>query len=303
MSKTELLGKIDKGEFIISVQLDPPSLTKDGSSYIEPIEARARASEFIKTVDRLQRLGVSVVDINSSRNPRLDSSITAAQLTRSGLCILPHHTLRDNTTIGLERKVVGLSILGITDHLVITGDPYRSQSEGSYKGVYQHGLIETLKILKMNLGDAGVALGAAINQNGNDLEEERQKIEHKKAVGTDFFMSQPVFDLEQSAGLTEFLGGSSFGRPVLVGIWPLIDPVTIKNIGNGRISGVSMPETIFAQAGSFFDNPVNLKKWGLDYSGKLIERLRSEHKFQGVYIIAPSREPGRLTELLTRVLS
>lgn len=46
-----------------------------------------------------------------------------------------------------------------------------------------------------------------------------------------------------------------------------------------------------------------LREWGLSQAGYLIDDLRRKGEVQGVYIVAPARDPLHLTNLLERILS
>ena len=111
--KTKLMSSIIKGEFIISIQIDPPR--------------KKKLDEFNKMIDDLMAAGVGVVDINSSRSLSHDSIQLAVALAQKGLKAMPHITTRDSSINGLANQIFAAYSWGnVDDFLLIAGDPYES---------------------------------------------------------------------------------------------------------------------------------------------------------------------------------
>lgn len=288
MERTELLQRIAGGEFVISVQIDPPT------------ELTPRP--FLDKIHKLRSIGVKLVDINSRTIISQDSISLAIALRQEGLDVIPHITSRPASVNGLLDQVrSAYALFGIKNYLVVTGDPYRSSESG---GVFETNSSGMISVFSHHFRDQedilDIAFGAAINQNNNNLELEGEKTLTKIEAGVDFFMSQPVFDEYQVQGLIDFHKRFS-SKPLLVGIWPLIYPAMIEKIRNRDISGVVIPDDMYYRTKEQQDG--RLQSWGLTQAGYLIESLQNNPDVGGVYIVAPARNPLHLTELLQRVLT
>lgn len=281
------------GEFLVSIQIDPPDI--------------ATVDEFKRIVEELLRLGVTLVDINSSRRVSHDSIQLAASLAQFDLETIPHVTTRDSSINGLLNQVLAAhSWHNLRNFLIITGDPYEaSQGVVPTRGVFQTDSIGAMKAFDEHLRKnpkfkLEITLGAAVNQNEKDLVLEGERIRQKEEAGADFFMSQPVFSEEQARQLFEFYRGYSL-KPLMVGIWPLVNRKTIENIYQGRIVGVTMSEAIYQEAVMRLDDGNILREWGTNYARQLLEYVRHSGRAQGVYIVAPSRNPLFLAPLIQKI--
>lgn len=281
------------GKFVVSVQIDPPS---------DQDNALCRARSF---AEKLNSLGVEIVDINSSRRLSADSLHVAAAMESPRLTTIPHITARDSTLNGLLNQVFGACQFGgVKNFLVITGDPYEEahQVNGGSRlgdGVFHADSIGVTRALhehvRAKLG-ARLALGASVNQN-EDLAREGARIREKISAGTDFFMSQPIFTVDEAVKLVRFYRGYS-DKPLLIGIWPLVNLKTLEVIHDGKIVGVKLPDSVFNQAQEYATDPELLKMWGKLQAYELVRWIRETKTANGVYLVAPTRNPLLLTDLI-----
>ncbi len=289
-----LFQMIRDHQFVVSVQIDPPSDLEN------PI---GMAREFARQLDSL---GVKIIDVNASRRLSADSLHVASAMERPRLTTIPHITARDSTLNGLLNQVFGsYQFGGVKNFLVITGDPYgqaHQMNGGSQlgQGVFcadSIGVIQALHdYLRLKLG-ARIALGAAVNQNNNNLEHEGARLALKIASGTDFFMSQPVFTKDEVIKLVRFYRQYS-DKPLLIGLWPLINSKTLEVIRAGKVVGVKLPDSVFAAAQEYAGDIELLKFWGKLQVYELAKFIKENHLACGVYIVAPSRNPLLLADLI-----
>lgn len=284
-----LLERIGMGEFVVSVQIDPP----DGLNI----------HTFRKNIAQLQTAGVKVVDINVSRRVSLDPVSLAIELKKASLDVIPHLTTRDHTISGLQSQVLtGWALAGISDYLLIAGDLYtqlQSKASGIFGAPIVEGISELSKLRSKHR--LGISFGAAINQYRNNISTEIRLIADKQEAGIDFFMSQPVFDDRQIDELLS-LRRSDIRKPLLVGIWPILYAKTVSRIREGNIKGVVMPDGVYNEIQGFIDDAQQLRDWGIKRAVDLIDRLRRRREVAGVYVVAP-RNPSLLTDLMIRVLA
>src|SRR6266536_1982652 len=125
--ETGLARALREGEWILSVQLDPP-LGGNSSGLVE--------------VARLLKESGSVgwVDINDNATARAGMSslmISAAIEREAGMETIPHLTTRDWSVMGLESMLLGAHAEGVRNILAITGDPPEVGRYAGSRGVYE----------------------------------------------------------------------------------------------------------------------------------------------------------------------
>ncbi len=279
-------------EFVVSVQIDPPKPDQ--------------VDDFRKTVEVLIDNGVDIVDVNSSRRLCHDSLLLAAHLKARGLEVIPHVTMRDSTLNSLLSQIsTANQIFNIDNFLVVTGDSYASGANlRNSPGVFESDSIGLIGLAQKKLKlEQGLSLNlmAAVNQNNPDLREEGERLREKVAAGAGMFMSQPVFSVEQ---LMELLGFhyQHTDRPLLVGIWPLVDIKTIGAIEEGKVSGVVIPDSVLAESKKFSRDADSLRAWGMAKALQLVQEVKGMMA-KGIYIVAPSRQPLQILDFLKTVLA
>lgn len=281
--------RMRNGEFLVSIQIDPPGQHDD-------------IVRFKETIRKLIDAGVTLVDINSSRRVSHDSIQLACYLARFGLSVIPHVTTRDSSLNGLANQIIAAYDLeGIRSFLIITGDPHDvERAIMASRGVFQTDAAGAIRLLNQIVRDHGVRLqdiefAAAINQNAIN---ERSHLLQKVQNGADFFMSQPIFCVEQAERLFKFYTRSNTPLPLMIGIWPLLHKRTAEAIHKGNIVGVVIPgrlhEAIQAK------DEKDLPEWGLGEAADLIDYIQNSGKAGGVYIVAPLRNPLLIAPLLKK---
>ena len=118
--ETGFARALREGEFVFSVQLDPPL----GGS----------ALGLLEVAHELRDGGIDFVDVNDNATARagMSSLFVSARIEReTGLETVPHLTTRDWTVLGLESILLGAHAEGVRNILAITGDP---PEVGDYPG-------------------------------------------------------------------------------------------------------------------------------------------------------------------------
>jgi methionine synthase / methylenetetrahydrofolate reductase(NADPH) len=288
---TELARMLREGEWVVSVQLDPPL----GGNHRGMIEV-ARG---------LEHGGATIVDLNDNATARagmsaLMLSVAIERATR--LETIPHLTTRDATVLGLESMLLGAHAEGIRNVLAVTGDPPEVGDYPGSRGVYEIDAIGLVQLMAhLNRGedfngrgiDAATSfhIGVAVNPSADDLELELERYRRKIDSGAHFAMTQIVFDLEYLDRFLDRLGGES-PIPMLVGIFPVWSHALALRLHN-EVPGIIVPESLqeaLREAGP--DGP----QVGMDSARELVEGSRS--RAAGVYLVAPFRRPLGVLELL-----
>jgi methionine synthase / methylenetetrahydrofolate reductase(NADPH) len=291
--ETNLLARmLEAGEWVVSVELDPPKGSNTGAMLA--VAARLRDSGRVHVVD---------LNDNPMARARLSALIAAARIERAvDLETIPHVTPRDASVMGLQSQLLGAHAEGVRNVLAVTGDPPHVGDYPGARGVYEVDAIGVVDVLqRLNRGEdyAGKSIdaptsfyvGVAVNPSADDLETELERFRRKVDAGASFAMTQALFDLEYLDRFLDRLGGPS-PVPLLVGIWPLRSFEVAVRIHN-EVPGIIVPKPIqerLADAGP------DAKPVGLEIARALVEDARS--RAAGVYIIPPFKEPDAALELL-----
>jgi len=290
--ETGLSRALVAGEWVVSVQLDPP--------------LGGNAAGLLEVAAALQQSGkAGWVDINDNATARAGMSslmVSAAIERQAGIETIPHLTTRDWSVMGLESMLLGAHAEGVRNVLAITGDPPEVGDYPGSRGVYEIDSIGLTQLMtNLNRGedfngrpiDAPTSFfpGVAVNPTPDDLNVELERFERKLEAGAKFAMTQIVFDLDYIDAFVERLGGT-WPTPVLLGIFPLTSHRLALRLHN-EVPGIIVPQHLqdaLEAAGS------NAADVGFAHARELIAAARE--RAAGVYLVAPFRRPLRVLELL-----
>ncbi len=290
--ESKLWKKLQKKEFVISVEIDPPKgLSLD---------------RIFEQVDKV--LGsnkVDAIDINSGAMARvgMDALIVAGALEARGVETIPHLTTRDQNIIGLQAILLGAWTVGcVRNVLGITGDP---PSVGDYpeaSGVYEVDSVGLTKILhRLNQGtdwagktlggQTNFTIGVALNPMADDLDNEIARFHQKVEAGAHFAMTQPLFDPEHWHAFLKKLGGQP-AIPVLIGVWPLNSYKQALRLNN-EVPGIVIPEPLLK---SMEAAGASARDRGFDVARDMLKWARTE--MAGAYLIPPFKRYEEIVEIL-----
>jgi methionine synthase I (cobalamin-dependent)/5,10-methylenetetrahydrofolate reductase len=290
--ETGLSRALAAGEWVLSVQLDPPL----GGSSAGLVEVAAALKESGQ---------VGWVDINDNATARagMSSLMVSATIERqAGIETIPHLTTRDWSVMGLESMLLGAHAEGVRNMLAVTGDPPEVGDYPGARGVYEIDSIGLTQLMtNLNRGedfngrpiDAPTSFfaGVALNPTPDDPNIELERFQQKLDAGAKFVMTQIVFDLDYVDRLLERLGGT-WPIPVLLGVFPLTSYRLALRLHN-EVPGIVVPQALqdaLEAAGS------DAADVGFAHARELIAGARE--RVAGVYLVAPFRRPLRVLDLL-----
>jgi 5,10-methylenetetrahydrofolate reductase len=294
-SKTRLQEKLATGEFVISVELDPPK--------------GLNPTKILEGAVLMQKAGVDCINIADSPMARIRMScIAMARLIQDHLGIetIIHFTTRDRNLMALQSEILGAHALGIRNILALTGDPLRVGDYPNTTGVWNVDSVGLISVIRgMNEGHdaAGSSIGAkssfhigaALNLNMTDeqVDQEIDKYQRKIKAGAHFIMTQPIYEL---APLQRFLARA--GKPpipMLLGCIPLNNTRHAEFLHN-EVPGITIPDAVRQRMRDAGDQS---HEEGLKIAEELLTSARE--LVQGVYIETSYQRYDvavRLTELL-----
>ncbi|MGB2636765.1 MAG: bifunctional homocysteine S-methyltransferase/methylenetetrahydrofolate reductase [Candidatus Acidiferrum sp.] len=290
--ESKLWRKLQKKEFAVCVEIDPPK----GISL-------ERIYEQVDKVMGSQK--VDAIDINSGAMARvgMDALIVAGALEARGIETVPHLTTRDQNIIGLQAMLLGAwAVGGVRNVLGITGDP---PSVGDYpeaSGVYEVDSVGLTKILhRLNQGtdwagktlggQTNFTIGVALNPMADDMDNEIARFHAKVEAGAHFAMTQPLFDPEHWYAFVKKLGGSP-AIPVLIGVWPLNSYKQALRLNN-EVPGIVIPEPLLK---SMEAAGASARDTGFDVARDMLKWARTE--MAGAYLIPPFKRYEEIVEIL-----
>jgi methionine synthase / methylenetetrahydrofolate reductase (NADH) len=290
--ETGLARALREGEWVVSVQLDPP-LGGSSRGLIEVAQALKDSGQ------------VGFVDINDNATARAGMSalmVSAAIERQAGIETIPHLTTRDWTVMGLESMLLGAHAEGVRNVLAITGDPPEVGDYPGARGVYEVDAIGLARLMaQMNRGEdyngrpidapTSFFIGVAVNPTPDDMELEVDRFRQKVEAGAKYAMTQIIYDLEHLDRFRERLGGE-WPIPVLVGVFPLTSYRLALRLHN-EVPGIVVPEPLQE---ALRDAGADASKLGMEHARELIAASRD--RAEGVYIVAPFRRPLAVLDLL-----
>jgi homocysteine S-methyltransferase len=289
--ESKLWKKLQKKEFVVCVEIDPPK----GIS----LERIYEQVDKVMASDK-----VDAIDINSGAMARvgMDALIVAGALEARGVETVPHLTTRDQNIIGLQAMLLGAwAVGGVRNVLGITGDP---PSVGDYpeaSGVYEVDSVGLTKILhRLNQGtdwagktlggQTNFTIGVALNPVADDLENEIARFHAKIEAGAHFAMTQPLFDPAHWHAFLRKLGGKP-PIPVLIGIWPLNGYKQALRLNN-EVPGIVIPEPLLK---SMEAAGAAARERGFEVAREMLAWARTE--MAGAYLIPPFKRYEEVLEV------
>jgi homocysteine S-methyltransferase len=273
---TLLQRKLDAGELLVTVELDPPR-----GHNIEKLVQGAKL---------LKERGVEIVDINDGSLGRVRMSVLpTAILVReaTGLDINMHFTCRDRNLMGIQADVLGAHALDIRNILAMTGDPPRTGDYADATAVFDVDAIGLIRILTgMNQGrDAtgnsvgeptAFCVGAALDPAAADPSREMERLLAKAEAGALWCQTQPVYDLEV---LERFFQRTRSPIPVVVGVLPLHSSRHAEFLHN-EVPGITVPDAVRSRMREAGDRGLRV---GIETAQALVHGIRGS--YAGVYLM------------------
>jgi methionine synthase I (cobalamin-dependent)/5,10-methylenetetrahydrofolate reductase len=279
---SKLAQKLAAGRFVISAEMDPPR----GLS----------THKLIAGASLLQEAGADVIDVADSplAHMRMSAWAVCDVIQRQvGVETTLHFPTRGRNLLRVQGDLLAAHALGLRNIFVVMGDP---TSIGDYpEAMDNYDLVPSglIKLIKQGF-NAGVDasgtsigqptsffVGAALNLNPPEPDQEVRNAHRKIMAGADFFLTQPIFRLEEGPALFGKYAAKygRFNRPVLVGILPLVSARHVNFLLN-EVPGISIPEETHRQMEKAGEDGA---KVGVDLAVTLIEAVKPWA--QGIYLM------------------
>ena len=295
---SELAQKMESNQFIIAVEMDPPR----GLS----------TKKLLAGASLLADSGADVINVADSPMARMRMSPWAvcSLIQRFvGVETILHFPTRGRNLLRVQGDLLAAHALGIRNVFVVMGDP---TAIGDYPeamdnyDVVPSGLIKLIKqSFNIGIDHAGSEIGqptsffvgSALNLNPKDLEIELKNHLRKKKAGSDFVLTQPIFDAKSAIENLRWFRDQARDQDlkVIVGLLPLVTDRHAAFLHN-EVPGIIIPDEIIRrmkQAGE------NSAKEGIRIAVELIEEMRNE--VQGVYLMPAFNRFDYVSEIIEKI--
>jgi methionine synthase / methylenetetrahydrofolate reductase(NADPH) len=278
-SMTRLQEKLRAGEFVVSVELDPPK----GLNPAKILEGAAL----------LQEVGLNCINIADSPMARVRMSCLAlARLIQDhlGMETIIHFTTRDRNLMAIQSELLGAHALGIRNILALTGDPLHVGDYPNTTGVWDVDSVGLIGVMRgMNEGHdaagspigarASFHIGTALNLNMTEeqAEQEIEKYRRKIDAGAHYIMTQPIYEPAPLLRFLEHVGTPPI--PMLLGCIPLHSSRHAEFLHN-EVPGITIPDSVRARMREAGEHG---NEEGLKLAQELLTATRS--MVQGVYLM------------------
>jgi homocysteine S-methyltransferase len=304
---TRLQQKLEAGEFVVMVELDPPK--------------GLNPAKILEGARQVKEAGVEFINIADSPMARVRMSCLAmARLIRDHLDLetIIHFTTRDRNLMGLQSDLLGAHALGIRNILALTGDPIHAGDYPNLTGIWNVDSVGLIRILKgMNEGhdaagasigsEASFYVGAGLNLNMTediiDLDRERsrrklkggveadeepqiseielelERYDRKLAAGADYIMTQPIYDIAVLERFLERKGKPPV--PLILGMIPLHSFRHAERLHN-EVAGITISEAVREQMREAGERG---REVGMELARQLLLEAKARDYIQGCYLM------------------
>ncbi len=279
--KSKLENNLYSNIFTITAELFPPKGTD--------------VSDMIKKANIIKDF-VTAVNITDCQRAVMRTSSLALSRLMLDIGVEPIYqiTTRDRNMLALQSDILGASVLGIKNILVLGGDHPKNGDHKEAIPVYETntlGLVKTIKKMESGLdfvdkklkGAPSFFIGTALNPNLRPLESANDELNNKLTSGSNFFQTQPIFDVKDYLEYKNFCDKDS-DRNILVGVLLLKSLDFAERMAN--IPGMNVPKEILNRLEKSNDQ----LEEGIKISREIIKELKDKNFAKGVHIMAIGTE-------------
>ena len=280
-----LAEKLDAGKRVIAVELDPPS-DDDPDFFLEGVWTLSTAGAD----------AVTIADCPIGR-PRADSSLLACKIKRDmGIEPLPHMTCRDRNLNATKALLLGLTMEGVHNVLLVTGDPIPSEDRSEVKSVFNFNsrkLAGYVSTLNQQLRTPFRIYGA-LNVNAKNFDIQLRMAKEKEEQGMCGFLTQPILSAEALENLKR--ARAELKGKILGGIYPVVSHRNACFLNN-EIAGIRVCDEIIALYEG--KDREEAEELAVRISTAIAREI--EPYTDGVYLMTPFKRVSLMTRILQNI--
>ena len=231
--------------------------------------------EIYKTLDEIKLLGPDFISVtygaggsNSKRTAQIATYIENICEIRA----LAHVTAVGVNPEKLQDMLQELKKKNVTRILALRGDKPRDMTEEDFETRHYKNASDIIKIIK---NEGGFKIAAACypekHPEAESVEKDIEFLKYKVESGANELITQMFFDNSKFYDFMDKLQAAGVNVPVHAGIMPI---TAAKQLGTSvSLSGSSIPTTLSNLIAKYTDDPVSMRKAGIEYAIKQTEDL------------------------------
>lgn len=284
VDQNPLRKKLQQNKKIITVEFDPPT--------------NCEIDRFLQHAQYLKQAGVDAITIADCpiARARVDSSLLACKLHREfDIEVIPHMTCRDRNINATKALLFGLQIEGVSNVLVVTGDPIPQEDRQEIKGVFNFNsqlLASYIRDLNMSIFPQPFLIFGALNVNAVNFEAELQKAKQKVKQGVEGFLTQPVHSKRALENLKK--AREELDAYILGGIMPIVSHRNAVYMNN-EIAGIEVDLSIVEKYEGITREEASTL--AVEISCKVADAM--EPYIDGYYLITPFHRVEIIGEIIS----
>ena len=281
-----LWDKLERGEKLFAVELDPPKTADLGKFMAGAWTLKGAGAD-----------AITVADCPIGR-ARMDSSLLACKLRRElGVDPIPHMTCRDRNLNATKALLLGLSVEGVDNVLVVTGDPIPTAERSEVKSVFNfhsRKLAAFVSELNRNELEHPFRIYGALNVNARNFAAELDRAKLKEEAGVSGFLTQPILTDEAVENLKT--ARKALNGKILGGIIPV---VSYRNacFMDSEIAGIRVSEEI-KEAYRDKDRE-EAEALAVEISVKIAKKIA--HYVDGYYLMTPFLRVNLIVRIMEEI--
>lgn len=280
----QLKKKILSGNFAFLAEIEPPK----GVDTDEMVENATRVKGVVDAF---------IVPEMSNAVMRMSSLGGSLLLNSKGMEAVVQVCCRDRNRLALQGDILAACAAGINNIMAVKGDDPGNGDHHQTRAVYDIGLDELLSVMQqfqegkdmagINLkGTPDIFVGSTVTMTvtGNLLDKEIDEMKSKIDLGTDYFVTPPVFDIDS---VSSFLKKTDLSKTHIIPTVLLLKSLGMARYISKNMPHIKVPDTLIKRLQDAPDKPRECTKICMEmieglkvegFSGACVSTIGWEHK-------------------------